>query len=99
MTTTSASVKLSQANAAPDEHHFHGVKHIKYLYIAQNDGIYFWRMAPFPEFKEGPLPTINSNKQDLLIDNQPQHNANIAHAFADLSWATCVKTQHLFVVM
>jgi hypothetical protein len=89
MTTTRpdlayASVKLSQANAALDEHHFHVVKHaLKYLYSTQNDGIYFWRTAPYPEFKEGPLRTINSNKQDLLIDNQPQHNANIVHAFAD----------------
>ena len=38
MTTTRpdvafASVKLSQANSAPDEHHYHGVKHaLKYLY-------------------------------------------------------------------
>jgi len=41
MTTTQpdvafASVKLSQANAAPDEHHYHGVKHaLSKTYIVQ----------------------------------------------------------------
>jgi hypothetical protein len=45
MTTTRpdlafASVKLSQANSAPDEHHYHGVKHaLKYLYSTRDDGI------------------------------------------------------------
>ena len=46
MTTTRpdvafTNVKLSQANAAPDEHHYHGVKHaLKYLYSTGEDGIY-----------------------------------------------------------
>jgi hypothetical protein len=75
MTTTRpdhafASVKLLQANSCPDKHHYHGVKHtLKYLYSTRNNGLYFWRMAPRPEFKEGPLPPISSNKQDLLISN------------------------------
>ena len=37
-----ASVKLSQSNSAPHEHHYHGLKHtIKYLYTTQADGIYY----------------------------------------------------------
>jgi hypothetical protein len=87
------SIKLSQANSCPDEHHYHGVKHaLKYLYSTRDNGIYFWQTTPRPEFKEGPLSRINSNKQDLLLDNQPEHNANIMHAYADSNWATCVKT-------
>jgi hypothetical protein len=36
-----ASVKLSQANACPHDHHFHGVKHcLKYLYSTCDNGIY-----------------------------------------------------------
>ena len=102
MTTTCsdlafASVKFSQANTAPDEHHYHGVKHaLKYLYSTWDDGIYFWRTAPWLELKEGPLPWINSNKQDLLIDDRPQHDASTVHAFADLDWVTCVKTRGSF---
>jgi len=54
MTTTRpdlafASVKLSQANAVPDEHHYHGMKlalQYQYLYSTRDDGIYFWRTAP-----------------------------------------------------
>ncbi len=37
-----ASVKLSQANSAPDKHHYHGLKHaLKYLYSTRDDGIHF----------------------------------------------------------
>jgi hypothetical protein len=94
---TFASIKLSQANSCPDKHHYHGVKHdLKYLYSTCNDGLYFWRMAPRPKFKEGPLPRISSNKQDLLLGNPPEHNANIVHAYADSDWATCVKARCLF---
>ncbi len=93
MTTTRpdvafTSVKLSQATSAPDEHHYHGVKHaLKYLYSTRDDGIYFWRTAPRPEFKEGPIPVINSNKQDLMLENQsaftgvPRKNTH-THRFA-----------------
>jgi len=103
MTTTRpdlayASVKLSQANCCPHEHHYHGVKHaLKYLYATRDDGIYFWRTAPRTEFKEGPLPRVSSNKQDLLLDmTRPQHDANVMHAYADFDWATCVKTRRSF---
>jgi hypothetical protein len=102
MTTTQpdlafASIKLSQANSYPDEHHYHGVKHaLKYLYSTHDDGLYFWRTAPRPEFKEGPLPRINSTKQDLLLGTRPEHDAHIIHAYADSDWATCVKTRRSF---
>jgi hypothetical protein len=92
-----ASVKLSQTNAAAVKHNYHGVKHaLKYLYSTRDDGIYFWRMAPWLELKEGPLPWINSNKHDLLIDDRPQHDASTLHAFADSDWVTCVKTRRSF---
>ena len=87
-----------QANCCPHDHHYHGVKHaLKYLYATHADGIYFWRTAPRPEFKEGPLPRINSNKHDLLLDMpRPEHDANVMHGYADSDWATCVKTRCSF---
>ena len=92
------SVKLSQSNSAPAEHHYHGLKHaIRYLYVTRNDGIYFWRTAPRPELPDGALPTINSNPQDLLLDNRPDHDALTAVAYGDSDWATCVKTRRSFI--
>jgi hypothetical protein len=102
MTTTQpelafASVKLSQANATPDKHHYHGLKHaLKYLYSTWDDGIYFWRTAPCQAFPKGPLPTIKSNRHDLILNNQPEHDANTLHAYTDSNWATCVKTRCSF---
>jgi len=73
------------------------LKHaLKYLYSTREDGIYFWRTAPRTEFKEGPVPVISSNKQDLLLENRPSHDATTVHAYADLDWATCVKTRRSF---
>ena len=92
-----ASVKLSQANCCPHDHHFHGLKHaLKYLYSTWEDGLYFWRMVPRMELKEGPFPKINSNKQDLLLQGRPEYDANVLHAYADSDWATCVKTRRSF---
>jgi hypothetical protein len=92
-----AGVKLSQANLCPHEHHFHGVKHaLKYLYSTKEDGLYFWLTAPRNEFNEGPLPPIYSNEQDLLLDNWPEYDAHVLHAYADSDWASCVKTRRLF---
>ena len=87
-------VKLSQANYGPHNQHYHGLKHaLKYLYATRDNGIYFWRMTPRMELKEGPLPPINSNKQDLLLSQlRPEHNNNILHAYPISDWATCMKT-------
>jgi hypothetical protein len=91
------SVKLSQSNSCPHELHFHGLKHaLKFLYNSKDDGLYFWHTSPRPELPEGPLPMVNINHQDILVDNRPQFDASIAHAYADSNWATCVKTHRSF---
>ena len=92
-----SSVKLSQSNSCPHEIHYHGLKHaLKFLYNSKDDGLYFWRTQPRPELPEGPLPPINSNRQDILLDGRPQFDATTAHAYADSDWATCVKTRRSF---
>jgi hypothetical protein len=91
------SVKLSQLNSRLAKHHYHGLKHaIQYLYMTQHDGIYFWCTCLRLDLSEGPLPIINSNCSDLLLDNRPNHNASIAVAYGNSDWATCVKMQHSF---
>ena len=92
-----AGVKLSHANACPHEHHFHGVKHaLKYLYSTKEDGLYYWRTAPWDEFPEGPLPKINSNKHDLLLEKRSEYDAHVLHAYANSAWASCIKTRGSF---
>jgi hypothetical protein len=88
-----ASVKLSQSNLCPHKIHYHGLKHaLKFFYNSKDDGIYFWRTSPRMELPESPLPPIHSNKQDLLLDDRPEHDAAVAVAYANSAWATCVKT-------
>jgi hypothetical protein len=92
-----ASVKLSQTNSNPHELHFHGLKHaLKFLYTSHDDGLYFWCTGPQMELPEDPLPPVHSNKKDILLDNHPQFDANIAHAHSDSDWASCVKTRRSF---
>ena len=92
-----ASVKLSQSNGCPHEHHYHGLCHaLKYMYTTRDDGLYFWRTKPRVELIEGPLPVVHSNKSDLLLDNCLEHDATTLHVYADLDWATCVKTRRSF---
>jgi hypothetical protein len=91
------SVKLSQSNSAPAEHHYHGLKHaIRYIFTTQHDGIYFWRTSLRDKLPAGPFPNINSNIKDLFLDGHPQHDADIAVTYGDSDWATCVKTHRLF---
>ncbi len=91
------SIKLSQSNSAPAKHHYHKLKHaIRYLNTTQTDGIYFWRTSPCLDLPEGPLPPVNSNNKDLLLDDCPDHDASIAVAYGDLDWATCVKRRQSF---
>ncbi len=102
MTTTQpdlafASIKLSQANLAPDKHHYHGLRHaLEYLFSTRDDGIYFWRTAPCQAIPKGPLPTINSNRQDLILNNQPKHDVNTLHPYTDSDWDMCVRTRCSF---
>jgi len=78
------SVKLSQSNSRPAELHYHGLKHaIRYLYITRTDGLYYWRTRPRMDLAELPLPTINSNEHDLLLDDRPEHEPSVAVAYAD----------------
>ncbi len=92
-----ASVKLSQSNSCLHKIHYHGLKcALKYLFSTKDDGIYFWRTFPHMELTEGPLLPIQSNNQDLLLDHWPDHDANVAYAYADSDWATCVKTHCSF---
>ncbi len=87
------SVKHSQSNLAPAEHHYHGLKHaIWHVYIILNNGIYFWCTHTRDELPTGLLPPVNSNLHDLLLDDRPTHDAQTAVAFGDSDWATCVKT-------
>jgi hypothetical protein len=90
-------VKLSQSNTSPDTIHFNGLKHaLKFLYNSRDNGIYFWRTAPRPELIDGPPPTINSNKQDIMLDGRPEFDTLTAHAYADSDWATCPNTRRSF---
>jgi hypothetical protein len=66
------------------------------MYTTRDDDLYFWQTKPRVELMEGPLPMVHSNKLDLLMDNPPEHDATTLHVYADLDWATCVKTRRLF---
>jgi hypothetical protein len=93
------SVKLSQSNSRLAEHRYHGLKHaIGYLYMTQRDGIYFWRTRPRLDLPEDPLPIINSNCSDLLLDNQPDHNASITLPAATLT-GTLVSRRDVHLVV
>ncbi len=91
------SVKLAQFNTSPAEIHFQGLTNaICYLHTTRHDGIYFWRPASRLGLPDGPLPTINSNQHNLLLDIRLHHNASTAVAYGGSDWATCVKTRRSF---
>jgi hypothetical protein len=61
------------------------------------DGLHFWWTSSCPDLPEGPIPNINSNCQDLLLDfDCPEFDAPITSIYSDSDWATCVKTRCLF---
>ncbi len=92
-----ASVKLSQSNSCPCEHHYHMLCHaLKYLCTTRDNGLYSWCTSLCLELKERPLPMVHSNKSDLMLDNHPEHDATMIHTCVDSDWATCVKTCHSF---
>jgi hypothetical protein len=86
-----ASVKFSQSNSCPHKIHYHGLKQaLKYLYSSKEDGLYFWPTSPRMDLPDGPLPPVHSNKQVLLLDNRPEHDASVLLAYADSDWAWLV---------
>jgi hypothetical protein len=44
---------------------------------------FFWKTCSWSELPEGPLPTVNSNHKDLLLNDCPDHNATTAVAYGD----------------
>ncbi len=59
-------------------------------------GYIFGKPRTRDELPAAPLPTVNSNIKDLLLDGRPQHDANIAVAYGNSDWATCVKKRRSF---
>jgi hypothetical protein len=92
------SIKLSQSNLCPHEHHYHGICHaLRYLYKTQNGGLHIRQTSPCMELPVGPISQINSNCQDLLLDvTHLDFNSTTAHIYSDSDWATCVKTRRSF---
>ncbi len=91
------SIKLLQSNSCPQKLHYRAKKHaLEFLYASQDDGLYFWCTSPWLELPEGPLSPVRSNKHDILLEHWPQFDANIANAYSNSDWATCVKTRRSF---
>ncbi len=91
------SVKLSQSNSCPHKLHYCWLKHaLKFFYISLEDDLYFWQTSAHLKLPDGPTPTINSNCNDILLNDWPLFDALVAHAYADLDWATCPKTWWFF---
>jgi hypothetical protein len=45
------SVKLSQSNSCPHEHHYHGLQHaLQYLYKTRHNGLHFGALPHVPTF-------------------------------------------------
>jgi hypothetical protein len=84
------SVKLSQSNSYPHEHHYHGLHHaLRYLYKTRSDGLHFWCTSPYLAFTK----VLSHHSLDMT---RPEINANTTHIYSDSDWATCVKTRHSF---
>jgi hypothetical protein len=89
-----AVMKLAQASICPSKAHFDGVRHVlKYMYQTRMEGLHYWRTQPQQDLPTGPLPTVLSNKGDLLPQGRPSHAALDAHGFSDEDWAACPLTR------
>ena len=89
-----AAIRASQHSICPHEHHYNGVKHMmKYMYLTRDDGLYFWRETPNTHLPTQPLPPINSNLHDLLLDGRPEFEPLVAHGHVDSDWAACELTR------
>jgi hypothetical protein len=63
----------------------------------QHDGLHVWQTSPCMELPVGPIPQINRNCQDLILDvTCPDFNATTTHIYLDSDWATCMKTHPSF---
>jgi hypothetical protein len=58
------------------------------MYNLRDDGLYFWHTKPQMDLQEGPIPTITSNKQDILLGNCPLFDATVTHTYVESDWAT-----------
>lgn len=82
--------EMCSSNDSQHEIHYHGLKHLlKYLYSTKDDGIYFWRLQKHDTQPQLPLPSVMSTTMDLLLTNQPTHDALDLHGYVDSDWATC----------
>jgi hypothetical protein len=88
-------VKCAQHSACPTKYHYHAVRHaLKYLYITQKDGIYFWRAKPLMSLPEHPLPECNKSSHGQVPEgvNRPQHDPLDPYAHSERSTTgICVK--------
>ncbi len=89
-----ALVKCAQSTVTPHEVHYHALRHLlKYLYVTQSDGIYYWCHAPNTSLPHTPNPVIVSSPSSILHQNRPIHDALDLHGYVDSDWATCPRTR------
>ena len=89
-----AGVKLSQANACPHEHHFHGVKHaLKYLYSTKMMVCFTGALLLAMSFQKARSRRSIATSTTSFWTKCPEYDAHVLHAYADWDWASCIKTR------